>query len=95
MPSDPLRIQIEQDMDPPKLNIDFPEMALDQVNYTVSGVTEVGSKLFIDGEVVAVGENGQFSYDFELKPGINVVVIEAIDEAGNVTYKSETVHGKF
>jgi len=30
-----------------------------------------------------------------LKRGLNVVVVESVDAAGNVAYRSKTIHGKF
>ena len=88
-------VSLVKDTEPPTLDIKFPE-SLDGVQrYTLQGKAEVGAKVFIVGEQVAVSEAGEFKFDLELKPGVNVVVVEVVDIAGNVTYRSETVHGKF
>lgn len=95
LPSEVMRIQLKQDLTPPQLTYVVPEAAHSQNNFVLEGRAELGAEVFIGGEKVEVDESGKFSYDMELKPGVNIIVIEAVDAAGNVTYQSETVHGKF
>jgi hypothetical protein len=93
--SEVLRIKLEQDLDPPRLDMDFPVTEIGQKRYLLKGKAEAGSKVFIGGAEVSVDEGGAFIHEFELKAGVNIVVVEVVDIAGNITYKSETVHGKF
>jgi hypothetical protein len=44
---------------------------------------------------VPVDENGRFEASVELQRGINLLVVEAVDAAGNVAYASQMVTGKF
>ena len=43
---------------------------------------------------MTLSKTGGFSYPLQIRQGVNVIVVEAIDEAGNVAYRSELVNGK-
>jgi hypothetical protein len=47
------------------------------------------------GKPVATDRSGRFSRRIALRHGINIVVVEAVDAAGNTTYRSQLVNGKF
>ncbi len=40
----------------------------------------------MNGQKVAVGPDGTFSFPLPLKEGVNLVTIEAVDPAGNAEY---------
>ncbi len=88
-------LNIEQDRDPPSLEVTFPPRFSEQPSITLIGSSEVSAQVLVDGHEVALNEDGSFSYDIELLQGVNVLVVEALDEVGNVTYKSGMVYGKF
>lgn len=50
---------------------------------TVSGTTEAGATLVVNGIVVAVASDGTFSFELALHEGSNVVTANATDAAGN------------
>jgi hypothetical protein len=79
------------DRTPPALTLKAP-FPLGGQFYTIAGSTESGATVFINDEEVDVESNGSFqklvSFD---KVGRNVVVIKAIDAAGNQTVQSQTV----
>jgi len=50
---------------------------------TVSGTTDNESKLFINGNPLDFNEDGFFSTEYKLESGINLIVIESFDRAGN------------
>lgn len=54
-------------------------------SFTVSGTTEPGVKVTINGRVVFPTSDGSFSQAVLLVEGENTLVIEAIDQAGNTT----------
>lgn len=89
------RVQLAQDRDPPKLTLKLPEPELGQKKYIVTGQAEPGASVFVRGEKMQLDAAGVFTYEVELQQGVNIVVIEAVDNAGNITYQSETIHGKF
>ena len=49
----------------------------------VSGTTEKDAKLFLNGKPVAVSVNGIFQTEFLLRDGLNEMLLEAQDVAGN------------
>ena len=59
------------------------------------GVTEPGARLFVDGRSSVAAADGSFEVAVELQRGVNVVVVEAVDVAGNVSYRSELVNAKY
>ena len=58
-------------------------MTTDMAVVTVSGVTEPGVRLVVNGILVAVGANGSFSFPLALFPGTNEITAMATDAAGN------------
>ncbi|TPW18767.1 MAG: hypothetical protein FD130_29 [Halothiobacillaceae bacterium] len=87
-------VTVVQDVEPPRLQVKFPKVVQGQLQYPVQGVTERKARIFIDGQEVMPQATGEFSHEVTLKPGVNIIVVEAVDLAGNVSYQSETVHGK-
>jgi hypothetical protein len=61
----------------------------------VQGKTEPGANVFVDGNPVKTSGDGEFRHKLKLQRGINVIVIEAVDLADNVEYRSQLIHGKF
>jgi len=88
-------LTLVQDAVPPTLRVNFPPAVTREERQTVSGFTEPGARVFLDGRSVVAGTNGAFSMQLNLKRGLNVVVVESVDAAGNVAYRSKTIHGKF
>ena len=86
------RLDIVADLDPPALAVELPEMLAGLDRLPLRGKTEPGSELFIGNEPIAVGEAGGFEYTLELEPGLNMVVVEAVDTAGNSSYFTQYVH---
>jgi hypothetical protein len=58
-------------------------------------MTEPDAKLYINGEFINTGELGQFKKTVPLHRGINVILFESIDKAGNVAYQTRVVTNKF
>ncbi len=83
-----------RDSKPPKLTLDFPTAKPGQKEYTLSGKTEASTTIYINGKKIS-SRSGRFSHTLELKNGPNIIVVESIDQWGNVTYKSEMIHGKY
>ncbi len=92
--SETRRFQIVQDQKPPTLNVRFPPKTVYRGRYTLRGKTEPGSRVFVGGKPVKTTKTGKFKYNLKLQPGINVIVVEAIDTVKNVTYRSQRVNRK-
>jgi hypothetical protein len=59
--------------------------------YYCSGVTEAGSRLFINQQPVPVGDGGRFSAQIELGSLINRLAFLAIDPSGNRTLENKLI----
>jgi hypothetical protein len=89
------RFGLVQDLDPPALDVSYSEESVQGGKLFLTGSTDPGAELFVSGIPVPVDEAGRFEYDLELKRGWNVVVIEAVDQVGNVAYFSRTLNVEF
>ena len=84
-----------QKRSPPELVVNFPPKRAKEKRCMITGSVEPGARVFIMGRRVAIDEEGNFNHPIELARRINVLVVEAIDAAGNVSYQSRLVHGAF
>ncbi len=79
------------DREPPRLTLKPPFHYGDQF-YTIAGATEPGATVFVNDEEADVQSNGSFVKLVAFsKVGRNVVVIKAVDPAGNQTVQSQVV----
>jgi hypothetical protein len=93
--SEPRRFQVVQDETPPVLNVQFPPDTIRRGWYMLNGKTEPGARVFVDGKRVLTSRSGRFEYRLKLQPGMNVIVVEAVDTVDNVAYKSKRVISKY
>lgn len=84
-----------QDQQPPELLVQFPLPPVKTATAEVSGSSEQGSLIFINGQKIESHSNGDFSYRMPIARGSNVIVVEAVDPAGNISYSSKTVNGLY
>ena len=86
--------RLVQDQRGPKLEVDFPEQNVPSPSVVLRGRTDPGTTVFVEGTAVLVDSEGRFEHDTELDRGMNVIVVEAIDAVGNVTYQSQMINRK-
>jgi len=89
------RLELLQLLHPPGLTVHFPPERAVAGPYTLSGQAEPGSRVYVDGVEVTTGEAGAFARSGVLKPGVNLIRVEALDTAGNASYASRIVYGSF
>ena len=89
------RFQVAEDQSPPSLNVRFPPKTLYSGRFTLRGKTEPGARVFVGGQRVSTTRSGNFEYNLKLKPGLNVIVVEAVDSVDNVAYRSKRVISKY
>ena len=87
-------VVVERDTAPPELAVEFPADIVQSDSVVLSGRCESGSSLYINNQQVSVDNEGNFAYDLKLNHGINVIVVEAADLAGNTTYKTKLINRK-
>jgi hypothetical protein len=61
----------------------------------LTGRTEPGARVSVGGHGIPVTAAGSFQHSLRLGPGSTVIVVEAMDQAGNVAYRSELVNANF
>ncbi len=93
--SETRKIEVVHDGEPPVLNVLYPADTVYEKNFVLKGMTEPGARIFVEGIPLKTSGSGSFKYAMNLQHGINVIVVEAVDKAGNVTYSSKMVNGKF
>lgn len=88
--SEASRFNVRVDTTPPYIAILEPaEDAIVRASLlTVTGQSEPGARLAVDGREVETDAEGRFETTVEPSPGPNEVTIEAIDAAGNVSRRS-------
>ncbi len=94
-PSAVRSFRLRQDRQPPVLEVSFPPLVTEQALHQLSGRTEAGSTVMVDGTPIAIGADGSFAHPLQLQAGVNVIVVEAIDPAGNANFSSQLVTGRF
>jgi hypothetical protein len=95
-PPSPTRMLLVQvDRVAPSLSVALPPAVVDTEHYLLTGVTERGATLRVGDEDVLVGGDGRFARDIHLRQGVNVIVVQAIDAAGNTSYASAVVVARY
>ncbi len=95
-PASPAReFRIVRDVREPSLSVTFPGRIVSDREIVLAGSAEPGSRVFVNNEEIQVDASGSFSHALVLERGVNMVVVEAIDSAGNVAYRSETVDARY
>lgn len=91
--SQPRSFMIVIDDEPPFLMVKSPleNTVVNRSAVEISGETEKGAVITVNGSETAVAENGSFSKQFPLAKGVNKIMVEARDQAGNLTKVERTV----
>ena len=80
---------------PPSLEINSPHdgdsFPKDKDSITISGKTDPGNKITVNGFWAIVNDEGNFSHTISIQDGENKIKIEAADTAGNKTTKEITI----
>jgi len=96
--SGPREIRVVKDVKPPVMEVEMPPSVLkmrdNKTDYELKGKTEKEASVFVNSIAVVITEQGEFSYSLKLKNGNNVIIIESIDLAGNITYISKLINVK-
>lgn len=89
------RFEIVQQLSAPTLLVSFPVGTVAEDSFILSGTTAPGSKVFVGGKPASTDGAGAFSFEVAIRPGMNLVTVEAVDPVGNVSYRSHYVQGRF
>jgi hypothetical protein len=86
------RCELLQQLTPPQLQVSFPPEKAQAGLFTLKAATGPEARLFVDGVEVKSETPGSFELGLRLKPGVNLIRVEALDPAGNVSYASRIVY---
>ena len=80
-------MQFKVDTIPPQLTVTFPQdnAILNNKNISLSGFVDAGSTVKVNGVLATVDPTGQFSIDVEISQASEVIIVMAMDLAGNST----------
>lgn len=86
--STPRSLKAVYDDSPPELAILAPrDMFVSPApSVEIRGKTERAARVKVNGQKIPVGADGSFTHALALREGVNMVTIEAIDPAGNLSY---------
>ncbi|MBI3995406.1 MAG: hypothetical protein HY349_05460 [Nitrospirae bacterium] len=89
-------IKVTRDLDAPRLVLLSPSSkgTIKADRILVRGRSETGARVFVNGKPAAVEPDGSFSQKAALKEGVNVIVVEAVDPAGNTAYQTRIINRK-
>ncbi|MDH4274414.1 MAG: hypothetical protein OEW08_05200, partial [Gammaproteobacteria bacterium] len=85
-------LQLIKDNIPPLLKVQGVDAVTSNGAYLIRGTTEAGATVFVNGQAVSVDPKGIFEKTINLNPGYNLIVIEAMDAAKNMSYQTTTVN---
>lgn len=82
------------DTTPPALHLYHPTKGarVETESVTVKGAAETGAAVWVAGERVAIDDRGRFAREVGLKPGRNLIVLKAMDAAGNKSFIEVAVY---
>lgn len=83
--------RVTRDNTPPPLQVKLPGDGTTAGSHVINGRSEANAVVFVNNAPATVDERGNFHYTLQLKKGVNIIVIEALDRAGNVNYASKTI----
>jgi len=87
------KFQIIRDSQPPMLSVEFPDESIFTNTFTIHGKSEPGTKIYINNQLVNSNrDTGEFSHQMSFTDGINVILVEAADRAGNISYLSQLIN---
>jgi hypothetical protein len=95
LPSPVRSMRLVQDLEPPELQVALPEDFVTGEELVIRGTAEPGSELYIENESIPLEASGAFEYALKLKRGLNMIVVEAVDAAGNSAYRPQYVTARF
>lgn len=87
--ADTRQLRLVRDAVPPALELELAQVLIDAA--VVRGRTDPGTLVYIQGDAVAL-DGGRFEQRIDLDPGTNLIVVEAVDGAGNVAYDSQIIN---
>jgi len=94
-PTVPRRLTVTRDGDLLPLRVEPPPAEIDGSRFTVRGYADTRARVYVMAQRVEVNRDGSFEVEVRLKPGANLLLVEAVDPAGHSSYWSQVLRAKF
>jgi len=94
-PATAQHLRILHDIVPPELRVDFPAQPVPSDSVVLSGRSEPNARIHVADREVRADSHGDFEVAVKLVPGIQPVVVQAMDDAGNVSHRSAFLMAHF
>ncbi|MGQ0720646.1 MAG: Ig-like domain-containing protein [Candidatus Eiseniibacteriota bacterium] len=94
-PSAARQLDLVLDGESPPLEVAWPDFVVRERKLLLTGSTEAGATVSVGSQEAEVDDSGRFEVSLDLSRGGNKVVVEAVDGAGNRTYRSRVVKALF
>ncbi len=87
------KFSVARDQRAPGLSVNFPDEVLFSNKFIIEGKSEPGARIYINNEQIKANPStGEFSHEMTFTHGINVILVEAADSAGNISYRSQLIN---
>ena len=86
-------LRVVQDLEGPLLQLDPPADVVMAGAWRLSGRTEPGASVYVDGVQIA-HEGGRIDQEIDLRRGANIITVKAMDDVGNLNYASLAIFAK-
>lgn len=82
---------------PPSLKVIFPksDQVINQEAIWVDGESDLQANVYVNGKKIVKDSKGRFKQKVPLKKGVNLILVESIDPAGNVSFQRRVISRKF
>lgn len=86
-----------QSRTPPSLKILSPksDQVINREKIWITGASDPRAKVYINGKKVVSDGDGRFKQEVPLKKGINLILVESVDSAGNASFQRRVISRKF
>ncbi|MEC4678565.1 MAG: hypothetical protein VST69_07420, partial [Nitrospirota bacterium] len=91
------KIEVVQLLTPPRLVLSFPEKdeIINEAVIVVRGISDAQAKIYINGDDPEQRDAENFTHKLSLKKGMNLILVESVDQAGNVSFERRLISRKF
>ena len=88
-------LSVAREAEAPTLTVRALPKTVDASTVRLTGRIDRAATVYVSGVKVATRTDGGFEFEYALKPGANVIVVEAVDATGNTAYWSQIVNARF
>lgn len=91
------KIEVVQLLKPPYLEVSFPskDEVINETTIVIRGKSDRQAKIYINGGVPQARDVEGFTHELSLKKGMNLILVESVDQAGNVSFERRLISRKY